>query len=94
MTNQPRLRVTNIQDYLAFQRDTEAQNPIDAHVAVCIRTRRLLLRMGEEMLALRLGVNLRQLQAYEAGTQRVSGAHLVSIADILDVSISYFFKDL
>jgi ribosome-binding protein aMBF1 (putative translation factor) len=94
MTNQPLRRVTNIQDYLALRRDTEAQNPIDPHVAMCIRTRRLLLRMSEETLAERLRINLRQLQAYEAGTQRVSADHLVSIADILDVSISYFFKDL
>jgi len=89
-----RRHVTNIQDYLASQRDMEAHNPIDVHVAMCIRTRRLLLRMSEETLAERLGINLQQLQAYAAGTQRVSAPHLVSIADILDVSLSYFFKDL
>lgn len=94
MSDQPLRRVTNIQEYLAFQRDTEATNSIDAHIAMCIRTRRLLLQMSAETLAKRLGINLQQLQAYEAGTQRVSAPHLLSIADVLDASISYFFKDL
>jgi ribosome-binding protein aMBF1 (putative translation factor) len=93
-SDQPLRRIIDIQDYLALQRDTEPQNSIDAHLATCIRTRRLLLRMSEETLGDRLGINFHQLQAYEAGTQRVSASHLASLAEILDVPISYFFKDL
>ena len=93
-SDQPLRRVTNIQDYLAFQRETEPQSSIDVHVAMCVRTRRQLLQMSEETLAERLGINLQQLLAYEAGTQRVSASHLVRLTEILDVSVSYFFKDL
>jgi transcriptional regulator with XRE-family HTH domain len=67
---------------------------MDVHVGKRIRTRRLLLGMNQERLADALGLTFQQVQKYEAGANRVSASRLSATADILGVSISYFFGDL
>ena len=77
-----------------YGRGTGIPHPVDVHVGTRIRTRRLLLGMNQEKLAKALGLTFQQVQKYEGGANRVSASRLAAIADILDVSVSYFFAEL
>ena len=65
--------------------------PIDRHVGRRLRGKRRALALGEDDLARTLGVGRDVIQAYERGTLRVPGEHLLKLADFLGVAVSYFF---
>jgi transcriptional regulator with XRE-family HTH domain len=69
-------------------------NPIDIHVGARIRLRRTLLGISQMKLAEAIGLTFQQVQKYESGANRVSSSRLVDIANVLDVSISYFFEEM
>jgi transcriptional regulator with XRE-family HTH domain len=75
-------------------RGTGIPDPIDVEVGARIRTRRLLIGMNQESLARSLGLTFQQVQKYEGGANRVSASRLSQIAEVLGVSIDYFFNDL
>jgi transcriptional regulator with XRE-family HTH domain len=77
-----------------YGRGTGVPHPIDVHVGKRIRLRRLFLGMNQETLANRLGLSFQQIQKYEGGANRVSASRLSAMADILGVSISFFFADV
>jgi transcriptional regulator with XRE-family HTH domain len=77
-----------------YGRGTGVPDPVDVHVGVRIRTRRLLLGMNQEMLASALGLTFQQVQKYEGGANRVSASRLAEVAEILGVPVAYFFNDL
>ena len=68
-------------------------HPVDVHVGKRIRMRQLFLGMNQETLANGLGLTFQQVQKYEGGANRVSASRLSAMADILGVSISYFFAE-
>lgn len=47
--------------------------------------------MNQSALAQKIGVSFQQVQKYEKGTNRVSAGLLPVIAEILGVSIGYFY---
>jgi transcriptional regulator with XRE-family HTH domain len=67
-------------------------DPVDIHVGARLRTRRTLLGMSQEKLAEAIGLTFQQVQKYEMGKNRISASRLYQFAQILDVSISYFFE--
>lgn len=67
-------------------------DPVDIHVGSRLRTRRTLLGMSQEKLAEAIGLTFQQVQKYEMGKNRISASRLYQFAQILDVSISYFFE--
>jgi transcriptional regulator with XRE-family HTH domain len=69
-------------------------NPIDVHVGARIRLRRTLLGLSQERLAEAIGLTFQQVQKYESGANRVSSSRLVDLANVLDVSVSYFFEEM
>src|SRR5919107_592625 len=77
-----------------YGRGTGVPDPVDVHVGARIRTRRLLLGMNQETLANALGLTFQQVQKYEGGANRVSASRLSQVAEVLSVSVSYFFEDL
>jgi transcriptional regulator with XRE-family HTH domain len=77
-----------------YGRGTGVPDPVDVEVGARIRTRRLLIGMNQETLAGRLGLTFQQVQKYEGGANRVSASRLAEIAEILGVSVGYFFDDL
>ena len=77
-----------------YGRGTGVPDPVDVHVGTRIRTRRLLLGMNQETLANALGLTFQQVQKYEGGANRVSASRLAQMAEVLGVSVSYFFNDL
>ena len=54
----------------------------------------MLIGMNQEGLARALGLTFQQVQKYEGGANRVSASRLSQIADILGVTVTYFFADL
>jgi transcriptional regulator with XRE-family HTH domain len=69
-------------------------NPIDVHVGPRIRLRRTLLGISQVALAEAIGLTFQQVQKYEKGVNRVSSSRLVDLANVLDVSIPYFFDEM
>ena len=66
-------------------------NPIDVHVGLRVRTRRLMLSMSQEKLADGLGLTFQQVQKYEKGSNRIGASRLQHISSILKVPVSFFF---
>ncbi|MDY0872691.1 helix-turn-helix domain-containing protein [Dongia rigui] len=69
-------------------------NPIDVHVGKKLQLRRTLLGMSQERLGTLIGLTFQQIQKYESGANRVSSSRLFDIAQVLDVSIPYFFEGM
>jgi transcriptional regulator with XRE-family HTH domain len=67
-------------------------DPYDIDVGRRIRARRMFRAMSQTQLGEKLGITFQQVQKYEKGTNRVSAGRLKRIAEILDVSVSYFFS--
>ena len=69
-------------------------NPIDIHVGNRIRSRRALLGISQEKLAKELGVTFQQIQKYERGMNRMGSSRLWDMAQVLGVSVNFFFEDM
>ena len=69
-------------------------NPIDNHVGNRIRSRRALLGISQEKLAKELGVTFQQIQKYERGMNRMGSSRLWDMAQVLGVSVNFFFEDM
>ncbi len=69
-------------------------NPIDVHVGSRVRLRRMLVGMSQEKLGEMLGLTFQQIQKYEKGANRIGASRLYQIAQILGVSVQFFFDDI
>lgn len=69
-------------------------NPVDIHVGMRIRKRRTLLGITQEALARELGITFQQVQKYERGMNRMGSSRLWDMAQVLGVSVSFFFEDM
>ena len=78
------------------QRHTIAKNrtDVDAHVGLRIRQRRTMLGLTQQQLADLIGVTYQQAHKYEKGINRVSAGRLYDVAQVLGVSISYFYEGI
>lgn len=65
---------------------------IDRLIGRRIRKRRKALGLSLAALGAVLGVTYQQVQKYEAGSNRISAAQLVSLAETLDVPSGYFLE--
>jgi transcriptional regulator with XRE-family HTH domain len=70
----------------------KATNPVDRHIGLRIRSRRLALGKSQEWLGDRIGLTFQQVQKYEKGTNRVGGSRMVQIASALQTDPSVFFE--
>lgn len=64
---------------------------VDTYIGQRIRARRLQLGMSQEDLGEALNVSFQQIQKYEKGTNRVSTATLIAIANVMDVEPAHFY---
>lgn len=69
-------------------------NPVDKHVGLRVRLRRIELGMTQEKLAGELGLTSQQVQKYEKGTNRMAASRLHDVSKVLDVPVAFFFQDL
>ena len=65
--------------------------PVDQHIGRRIRGKRRALDLTEDDLAKALGVECETIEAYERASVRVPSEHVIKLADILGVSVSYLF---
>ncbi len=75
--------------------DLSASGPdVDRYVARRLRDRRILFGLKQREVADMLGLSPQQVHKYETGTSRISIGRLFELADILGVSIEFFFEGL
>jgi transcriptional regulator with XRE-family HTH domain len=65
--------------------------PVDQHVGRRLRGKRRALGLTVDDLARALGLGRETIEAYEYATERIPSEHLIRLASVLDVSVSYFF---
>jgi len=65
---------------------------IDTRVGRRLRGRRIELRLTQADLANGLGISFQQVQKYETGSNRMGASRLMQVAQILQVTPSYFFE--
>ena len=66
----------------------------DIELGKRIRLRRVEQKISQAELGDKLGVSFQQVQKYEKGVNRVSAAMMVSLAEILDVDMDYFYDEI
>lgn len=71
-----------------------ANQPVDKHVGVKVRARRLLKGLTQTELADKVGITFQQIQKYERGANRISASRLHQFSKILEAPISYFFDGI
>src|SRR5580704_7254001 len=76
------------------KRAARHMHPMDIHVGLRIRQRRVLLGMNMWDLGAAVGLSFQMVQKYEAGLYSVPVRRLFELANALDVSPSFFFGGL
>ena len=71
---------------------TKVPNSIDIHVGSRLRMRRMMLGMSQEKLGEAFGLTFQQVQKYEKGANRMGAGRLQQAAQILGVSVPFFFE--
>jgi ribosome-binding protein aMBF1 (putative translation factor) len=69
-----------------------SRNSIDAWIGSRLRTRRTSRGITQQELSRQLSVDCNDVNAYEAGTKRVSAKLILCIAHLLEVRPRYFFQ--
>jgi transcriptional regulator with XRE-family HTH domain len=72
------------------RQEDEGPHPVDTHVGIKVKSRRLMLGLSQEELAKSIGLTFQQVQKYERGTNRISVSRLADISRALRVPIDYF----
>ena len=71
-----------------------ALDPVDRHVGMRLRARRLILGRSQHSVAEAAGFTLQQIGNYERGANRISASVLYRLARELQVPPEYFFEGL
>ncbi|WP_299025290.1 helix-turn-helix transcriptional regulator [uncultured Sulfitobacter sp.] len=69
-------------------------HPVDVHVGRKLKQIRTLKRFSQTDVAQRLGLSFQQIQKYEIGSNRIAASRLFELAQIFDISPSYFFEGI
>lgn len=69
-------------------------HPVDVHVGRKLKQIRTLRRFSQTDVARQLGLSFQQIQKYEIGSNRVAASRLFELAQIFEVTPSYFFEGL
>jgi transcriptional regulator with XRE-family HTH domain len=65
----------------------------DLIIGARIRQRRLVVGLSQAELATRLGLTQGQLRKYESGSNRIAASRLIALAQVLDVTVAWFFEE-
>ena len=71
-----------------------SSGPVDKYFGDRLRARRIMMKISQDDLGKSLGVSFQQIQKYEKGTNRLSAAMMVRVAEILDVDVGYFYDEI
>jgi transcriptional regulator with XRE-family HTH domain len=67
---------------------------IEQTIGERIRARRTQMGLVQEQLAAALGISYQQIQKYESGASRITASRLLTLAERLEVPVTYFFAGL
>lgn len=67
---------------------------VDIHVGTRLKQRRVAMGMSQGELAEAVGITFQQVQKYERGANRMSASRLYEFANVLDVTVGYFFEGI
>jgi len=67
---------------------------VDAYVGRRIRLGRTLRGMTQDHLATLLSLTYQQVHKYEKGVNRISAGRLIQVAEILGVTVGFFYEDV
>jgi transcriptional regulator with XRE-family HTH domain len=82
-----------VDDVERDEKSSRRPNPIDVHVGSRVRFRRMLLGMSQEKLGEKLGLTFQQIQKYEKGINRIGASRLFDLAQVLGVSVQFFYEE-
>jgi len=68
-------------------------HPLDIHLGLQLRKLRKLKGLSQQDLGKRIDLTFQQIQKYEKGANHLSCSRLYDIAQVLGVSIFYFFEE-
>jgi len=74
------------------QRRKKEPDPVDVHVAMRMRERRIELGLSQPKVAAELGITFQQLYKYERAKNRIGAARLYELSKVLSVPITFFFE--
>ena len=66
---------------------------LNQHLGKKLRLKRTSLGLTQTQVAQAINVTFQQIQKYEKGTNGVSSARLLQLANFLKVPVKYFFED-
>jgi transcriptional regulator with XRE-family HTH domain len=72
----------------------KAPHPVDIHVGLRLRERRIELGMSQQKLAAALGIAYQQVSKYEQAKDRISAGRLYDLSRVLDVPVTFFFEGI
>lgn len=67
------------------------RDPRDVRIGQRIKFYRLKAKLSQEKVGDELGLTFQQIQKYEKGTNRISGARLMTLAALFKVKVTDFF---
>ena len=67
---------------------------VDIYIGKQLRKKRIELQWSQERLGQEVSLTFQQIQKYELGISRISAHKIYELANSLNTSINYFFKDL
>lgn len=78
---------------MSQSRNARSATDIDVLIGRRLRAARQLKGLSQEALGEKVGVTFQQVQKYERGANRIAGSRLWSLAQTLDLPITYFFPN-
>ena len=78
---------------LTQQVTPKSPSELELHVANRVKKRRQALGLSRETVADQLGISHQQLAKNETAKNRISSIRLYELAEILDVSLAWFFEE-
>ncbi len=73
---------------------TGDDDPVDVHIGHRLRLAREIAGISQQALGDALGVTFQQIQKYEQGKNRLTGARVFDASRACGVTPSYFFEDM
>jgi transcriptional regulator with XRE-family HTH domain len=67
-------------------------DPVDVHVGLRVRGRRIVMGLSQTATATALGVTFQQVQKYEKGVNRIAPSRLAMLSGLLGVPVPFFFE--
>jgi transcriptional regulator with XRE-family HTH domain len=72
--------------------ENKVPSGIDRVVGQRLRWRRREMKLTQEQLGEKLGLTFQQVQKYEKGVNRISAGRLFEMAQVLGITITYFYE--